>query len=170
MRLVLPPRSAWGKQFRCHRQSPTKAHILTLTTQNGLPCNTVHWMMEDDAQSVWLYLSCGLVRINRSELDAWISHPKQAIQVTVFDSSDGVSNHRFSGGYSQLVAKSADGKLWFVQLGGVSVIDPYHLPVNKAPPAVHIEQITADEKTYDATNGYASASASSKSSDRLHGA
>ena len=24
--------------------------ILTLTSQNGLPCNTVHWMMEDDAQ------------------------------------------------------------------------------------------------------------------------
>jgi hypothetical protein len=25
MRLVLPPRSAWGKQSRCHRQSPIKA-------------------------------------------------------------------------------------------------------------------------------------------------
>jgi len=25
MRLVLPPRSAWNKQSRCHRQSPTKA-------------------------------------------------------------------------------------------------------------------------------------------------
>ena len=25
MRLVLPPRSAWDKQSRCHRQSPTKA-------------------------------------------------------------------------------------------------------------------------------------------------
>jgi len=24
MRLVLPPRSAWNKQSRCHRQSPTK--------------------------------------------------------------------------------------------------------------------------------------------------
>ena len=28
--------------------------VLTLTSQNGLPCNTVHWMMEDDADSVWL--------------------------------------------------------------------------------------------------------------------
>jgi signal transduction histidine kinase len=128
-------------------------HILTLTTQNGLPCNTVHWMMEDDAQSVWLYLSCGLVRIGQSELDAWASHPKQTIQVAVFDSSDGVSNHRFTGGYSPLVAKSADGKLWFVQFGGVSVIDPHHLPFNKLPPPVHIEQITADNKPYDATNG-----------------
>ena len=128
-------------------------HILTLTTQNGLPCNTVHWMMEDDAQSVWLYLSCGLVRIGQSELDAWASHPTQTIQVAVFDSSDGVSNHRFTGGYSPLVAKSADGKLWFVQSGGVSVIDPHDLPFNRLPPPVHIEQITADNKPYDATNG-----------------
>ena len=127
--------------------------VLTLTSQNGLPCNTVHWMMEDDAHSVWLYLACGLVRIARSELDAWASDPKQTIQATVFDSSDGVSNHRFTGGYSAIVAKSADGKLWFLRLGGVSVIDPHHLPFNKLPPPVHIEQVTADDKTYDATNG-----------------
>ena len=110
-------------------------HILTLTSQNGLPCNTVHWMMEDDAHSVWLYLACGLVRIGRSELDAWASHPKQTIQATVFDSSDGVSNHRFTGGYNSVVAKSADGKLWFVRPGGVSVIDPHHLAVQQASAA-----------------------------------
>ena len=119
-------------------------HILTLTSQNGLPCNTVHWMMEDDTHSVWLYLACGLVRIGRSELDAWASHPKQTIQATVFDSSDGVSSHRFSGGYNSVVAKSADGKLWFVRPGGVSIIDPRHLAFNTLPPPVHIEQITAD--------------------------
>ena len=128
-------------------------HILTLTSQNGLPCNTVHWMMEDDAQSVWLYLSCGLVRVGRSELEAWTSHPKQTIQVTVFDSSDGVSSHRFPGAYNAVVAKSADGKLWFVRPGGVSVIDPRHLPTNTLPPPIHIEQITADRKTYRATSG-----------------
>jgi signal transduction histidine kinase/ligand-binding sensor domain-containing protein len=126
-------------------------HVLTLTSRNGLPCNTVHWMMEDDAHSVWLYTACGLVRIARSNLDAWGSNPKQTIQAVVFDSSDGVSNHLFPGGYSPLVAKSADGKLWFVQSGGVSVIDPHHLAFNKLPPPVHIEQVNADGKTYDAT-------------------
>src|SRR4029453_11384362 len=37
--------------------------VLTLTSQNGLPCNMVHWMLEDDARSVWLHLACGMVRI-----------------------------------------------------------------------------------------------------------
>jgi len=30
----------------------------------------------------------------------------------------------------------------------VSVIDPHHIPFNKLPPPVHIEQVTADRKTY----------------------
>jgi signal transduction histidine kinase/ligand-binding sensor domain-containing protein len=127
--------------------------VLTLTSQNGLPCNTVHWMMEDEADSVWLYTACGLVRIARSELDAWASNAKQTVKATVFDSSDGVSSHLFPGGYSANVAKSADGKLWFLRLGGVSVIDPRHLAFNELPPPVHIEQVTVDGKKYDASNG-----------------
>ena len=110
--------------------------------------------MEDDAQSVWLYLSCGLVRIGRSELDAWASHPKQTIQVTVFDSSDGVSNHRFTGGYSP-VSRKIRG--WQVVVRAISAASASSIrttfPCNKLPPPVHIEQITADDKTYDATNG-----------------
>ena len=128
-------------------------HVVTLTSQNGLPCNTVHWMMEDDARSVWLYLACGLVRIGRSELDAWASHPKQTIHATVFDRSDGVTSHRLSAGFNAVVAKSPDGKLWFVRNVGLSVIDPHHLAFNKLPPPVHIERVTADDKIYDATNG-----------------
>src|SRR5262249_16968664 len=33
--------------------------LATLTTRNGLPCDSVHWSMEDDAGSVWLYTACG---------------------------------------------------------------------------------------------------------------
>jgi PAS domain S-box-containing protein len=44
--------------------------------------------------------------------------------------------------------------MWFQGFsGGASVIDPQHLPNNKIPPPVHIERITADGKTYDASNG-----------------
>ena len=39
--------------------------IATLTTKNGLPCDTIHWTIEDDDRSLWLYTACGLVRIAR---------------------------------------------------------------------------------------------------------
>ena len=133
-------------------------HIATLTSKNGLPCDTIHWMMEDDTRAVWLHTDCGLLRIARPELDAWAAavekdkNAKPAIRVTVFDSSDGTGIMSTGSHYSPQVAKSADGRLWFHGIDGVNVVDPRHLPFNKLPPPVHVEQITADRKTYDTTS------------------
>jgi PAS domain S-box-containing protein len=128
-------------------------HVATLTQKNGLPCDAVHWTIEDDDHNVWLYMACGLVRIAKSELDVWAADPKRTVPVTVFDSSDGVRSHSFTIGFSPRVAKSADDKLWFLPGDGVSIIDPRHLPVNKLPPPVQIEEIVADGKTYSVANG-----------------
>ena len=133
--------------------------IATLTTKNGLPCDQVHWATEDDVDSFWLYTACGLVRIQRSELNAWSaaveedSDAKPTIHVTVFDSSDGVRILPAATHYSPQVSKSADGRLWFVGVDGVRVIDPRNLHENKLPPPVHIEQVIADRKIYDAAQG-----------------
>jgi signal transduction histidine kinase len=128
----------------------------TISSKNGLPCDAVHWVMEDDDQSFWLYMGCGLVRLSRSQLDAWAisanKDPERRIQATVFDSSDGVRSHTTSTGYSPSVAKSPDGKLWFLPWDGVSVLDPHHLPFNRLPAPVQISQITADRQTYDAVS------------------
>lgn len=51
-----------------------------------------------------------------------------------------------------MAAMSSDGKLWFVSGDGVSIIDPRHIPFNKLPPPVHVEQITANHTVYDATS------------------
>ncbi len=126
--------------------------VATLTSKNGLPCDSVHWVMEDDDHAFWLLMACGLVRIPRAELEAWTADPSRVIRTTVFDSSDGVRSHANTSGYSPRVAKSADGKIWFLPFDGVSVIDPRHLPFNKLPPPVHIEQVIADRKTYDTSS------------------
>jgi signal transduction histidine kinase/ligand-binding sensor domain-containing protein len=122
--------------------------VATLTSKNGLPCDTVHWAIEDHDHSFWLYTACGLVRIARSELDVWAADANRTIQATVFDSTDGVRSLSDPGHYHPQVAKTPDGKLWFLPWDGVSVIDPRHIPVNKLPPPIHIEQVTADRKTY----------------------
>src|SRR5580700_1587814 len=126
--------------------------IATLTSKNGLPCDAVQWTIKDTAQSVWLMMPCGLVRVARSELDAWaIAADKTArtIRATVFDSSDGLRTLGVIENYTPRAAESRDGKLWFIAADGISVVDPRHLTFNKLPPPVHIEQITADRKNYD---------------------
>src|SRR5581483_11510901 len=89
-------------------------HVATLTTENGLPCNAIHWSIEDDDRALWLYTACGLVRIARSEVDAWIHDPAHVVQTTIWDAADGVVLRGTSPGtFGPSVAKAADGKLWF---------------------------------------------------------
>ena len=126
-------------------------HVLTLTASNGMPCDAVHWSIEDDDHSAWLYMPCGLVLIARSELDAWVSDPKRKIQATLFDASDGIATSGAIGTIGPRVTKAPDGKIWFTSVDGITVIDPRHLPRNDLPPPVHIEQVTADGRIYDAS-------------------
>jgi signal transduction histidine kinase/ligand-binding sensor domain-containing protein len=127
--------------------------VATLTTANGLPCNTVHWIIEDDLSSYWLYTQCGLLRVARTDMDAWIADPKRTIQVTTFDADDGVRLVPILKGSRPEVTKAADGKIWFVNGDTVSFFDPSRISLNTLPPPVHIEQITADGKAYDLLNG-----------------
>jgi signal transduction histidine kinase/ligand-binding sensor domain-containing protein len=124
--------------------------VATVGSSNGLPCDAVHWSMEDDNQTVWLYMACGLVRIAAGELNAAISDPKRRLQTDVFDDSDGVGLRGSSPTYDPHVAKSADGRLWFLPNDGLSVFDPRRLSINTLPPPVQIEQVTADHTTYEA--------------------
>jgi signal transduction histidine kinase len=109
--------------------------------------------MEDDDHAVWVYMPCGLARIEPSEWYAWVDDSRHVIKTTIFDASDGVRSVGAYGGYGPDVTKSADGRIWFLPWDGVSVIDPHHLPVNRLPPPVHIEQLTANGKTYDGVPG-----------------
>ncbi len=121
--------------------------IATLTTNNGLPCDTIHWTIEDDDRSFWLYSACGLVRIRQSELEAWIADPKRRIEISVWDGAGGVRLRSTAASeYGPRVTKSSDGKIWYVTGEGIQVIDPRHIPINTVPPPVHIEQVKANGK------------------------
>ena len=112
----------------------TNGRVATLTTANGLPCPTVHWIIEDDLDSYWLYTACGLVRIARTELDAWSTNPKRVIRSTIFDSTDGIRLVPILRPTRPAVTKSPDGRIWFVNGATVSFIDPHHVALSELPP------------------------------------
>ena len=123
--------------------------ITTLTSRNGLPCDTINWTIDDDDGFFWLYTDCGLVRVPVSELNAWTADPQHRIRTTVWNAADGVRLRAGAASpYGPRVTKSSDGKLWFVTGEGIQVIDPHHVVLNKVTPPVHVERIIADQKVY----------------------
>ena len=127
----------------------TNTGVATLTTANGLPCKIVHWIIEDDLSSYWLYTQCGLLRISGTEMEAWIADPKRSVLVTAFGATDGTQVVPILKGLRPAVSKAPDGKIWFVNGEKVSFIDPSRIHANMLTPPVHVEQITVDGKTYD---------------------
>jgi signal transduction histidine kinase/ligand-binding sensor domain-containing protein len=128
--------------------------IATLSTRNGLPCDSIHWTIEDNDRSLWLYTACGLVRITSADLDAWIADPKRSVGTTVWDSADGVRLRSSAASeFGPRVAKSANGKLWFLTGEGIQVVDPHRLVFNGVPPPVHIERLEADGKQVPLAQG-----------------
>jgi ligand-binding sensor domain-containing protein len=125
-------------------------NISTLSSKNGLPCDTVHWKREDEDHAIWLYTACGLVRLAPSELVTWTKQPSHQLKFTLYDNSDGVKPFHLSinGYYTPYVANASDGRLFFATLAGLALINTRSLASNKFPPPVHIEQLTADGKDY----------------------
>jgi len=132
-------------------------HLAILDGKSGLPCDIVQGTVNDAAGSLWLYMDCGLVRIARSDIDAWsdsvgrADFPPHPIRTLVLDSSDGFLNSVGAGSLSPNIAKSGEGRLWFATPDGAMTVDPRNLYLNKFAPPVHIQQITVDQERYSAS-------------------
>lgn len=135
-------------------------HFATLDHRNGLPCDQIHWIVQDDDRSFWLDTRCGLIRLTRSEIDAWTAATSSGhgthvlVRPMIFDNTNGVRViEQAYRPYNPPATKSLDGKIWFAPIDGASVIDPRHIPFNEVPPPVHVQQIRTDAASYDASNG-----------------
>jgi signal transduction histidine kinase/ligand-binding sensor domain-containing protein len=128
----------------------SSGEVTTLTQKNGLPCVALHWAMPDQDGSLWLGAACGLIRITGRDLSSWTADSGHSITATVFDSYDGVRMEPIPTGYEPYVARSPDGRLWFIGPNGLNVLDPRRLNINTLPPPVTVERIVADHKVIDA--------------------
>jgi len=117
-----------------------------LTTRNGLPCDGIFALVKDNQDSLWLYTRCGLISIERPQLNDWWDHPDKMVKFELFDTLDGVSPGLTS--LKPQTARSPDGRLWFVNGRLLQMIDPGRPRLNGLPPPVHIDEIVADHKSY----------------------
>ena len=119
----------------------------TLGARNGLPCDGVNSFVEDNRGALWLYMRCGLVQIERSDLQRWWADPNVKLQPRVFDVFDGL-RVGIPTPFERSALRDRDGRLWFANASVVQMVDPVHMVRNLTPPPVRLEQIIADHKVY----------------------
>jgi ligand-binding sensor domain-containing protein/signal transduction histidine kinase len=121
-----------------------------LTIRNGLPCDSIHALVQDKENDLWLYAQCGLIEIANEDLQRWWQRSDARIKLRVFDGADGTHPGQ---GHFNAGARGPDGRLWFANGSVLQMIDPVHLAENVVAPAVHVEAVIADRKSYSPQNG-----------------
>jgi signal transduction histidine kinase/ligand-binding sensor domain-containing protein len=118
----------------------------TLTSKNGLKCDTVFSSIRDDHKTLWLYTKCGLIGIPDSEVQRWWREPGSSLQTQVLDALDGATPS--SSTFQPAVSKSPDGRLWFSNDSVVQMFDPNQVSQERRAPPVYVSEISADRKGY----------------------
>jgi signal transduction histidine kinase/ligand-binding sensor domain-containing protein len=125
--------------------------VQSLTVQNGLPCDVIYALIFDRKATLWLYAACGLIAIPNAELQRWWESPDATVKTRLLDVFDGAQP--MSTPLRPNASQSPDGRLWFANENVVQMIDPAHVDGNPIPPPIHVEEVTADDKTYDTSWG-----------------
>src|SRR5882757_6740837 len=122
--------------------------LSVMDSHNGLPCSVVTAALMDDSGSLWLDAKCGYLRIPAAELAKWTAQPEAQVTMTTLGALDGADPGWNGERIQPSAAKSADGRLWFVGLSSLQMIDPGRSYKNPTPPPVYVEGLVADGKSY----------------------
>jgi signal transduction histidine kinase/ligand-binding sensor domain-containing protein len=118
-----------------------------LSRESGFPLSLTA-IAEDEERNLWVGSTLGIARIARDELEKAIAGNASHMQYTLFARSDGIAGTPQSF-YSlgRPVARADDGRLWFVTVSGMTVIDPKALATVRPASPVIVEQVIANDAT-----------------------
>jgi signal transduction histidine kinase/ligand-binding sensor domain-containing protein len=119
-----------------------------MDSHNGLPCSDSNAAIFDRSGSLWLEGRCGYFRISAADLARWTANPESKVTVSTLGTLDGADPGWNEDRIQPNAARSPDGRLWFVGLRSLQMIDPERSYKNPTPPPVYVEALVADGKSY----------------------
>jgi len=111
-----------------------------LTTETGMPDNLVYGVLEDDQNCIWMSTNRGIVR-----------YEPKSDRYTSYTINDGLQSNEFNTG---AYFKSADGRLYFGGVNGITIIDPKSLYINMHAPTVIIHKIMVADEPWHKDTAY----------------
>jgi ligand-binding sensor domain-containing protein len=120
--------------------------LTAYTAANGLYDDRVWQILEDGQGDFWMSSNRGVFRVSKKDLEAFADGKVKRITSTAYGTADGMRSAECNGEIQPSGWKTRDGRLWFPTIKGVAVIDPAHIPVNRLPPPVVLEEVRVDGK------------------------
>ncbi|MBP7507976.1 MAG: hypothetical protein KA807_09150 [Prolixibacteraceae bacterium] len=109
-----------------------KDSLITYTTKEGLPDNTIHGILEDSHGNLWISTNKGI-----SKFVNGIETPSRPIFLN-YTSSDGISSNDLK---KKAVYKNKDGVFYFGSSHGFTYFHPDSISINELVPSVVLTQL-----------------------------
>ena len=101
-----------------------KGRVSRLTTQQGLPGNSIYQILDGGDGSLWMSGSAGIFSVNRAELDAAAVGRVGRVAPIPWGLDEGVLSTQMNGGMHGAGFRSAEGDYWFPGVKGAVRISP----------------------------------------------
>jgi signal transduction histidine kinase/sugar lactone lactonase YvrE len=126
--------------------------VVSITRAQGFP-GSVKSIAEDASGDLWVGIGTGIIRLAKERfVDAARGGDVRKLQYRFFNAADGVAGIPIAEGTCTGV-RAADGRIWFVTSGGLTIVDPERVGPPPVMPPVRIESVTADSQKYDPQSG-----------------
>lgn len=124
-----------------------KTGLVTYTAANGLPTNYVYHVIRDAQGDLWLTCGRGIFRIAAADVEALTAGRVSSVPTVPYGADTGLRGGALPVGGQWPVARSPDGRLWFMTLKGLSTIDPGRTVEETLRAPTLVERALADGKT-----------------------
>jgi len=123
------------------------------SVDQGLFDETVGSLVDDGAGNFWISSDNGVYRVSIQDLKDQAAGRIKRVRSTGYGTADGLRSRECTYGTAASAFRSADGRLWFTTMKGLSAIDPTRIAEDRQRPPVWIEQVLFDRSPVSAGNG-----------------
>ena len=124
--------SLWvGTSMGLYRYGQAWEDVTHYSTEEGLPSNTIHGILEDEAGGMWVSTNNGLARI----------HP-ESNKIITYQVNDGLQDNEFSDG----AFYSRDGMFYFGGIKGFNVFNPLEVNKDSFMPNLVLDELYIDNE------------------------
>jgi ligand-binding sensor domain-containing protein/signal transduction histidine kinase len=128
--------------------------FVNISPRQGLFDYVAYTVFEDGAGYFWMSSNKGVYRVSKKELNDLADGRAQSVTCTSYGTADGMESRECNGGYAPSGFHLRDGRICFASTGGLAVVNPADIRVNRVPPPVIIDRFLVEGERQTSTESH----------------